>query len=346
MIPYTCLYSLVGNPSYSVITCVVMEFGTTLHQNHAIYCLCKSSYWHMHLLACIVYLYINTYIYFHTIATKGGDYPRLPFIGDRETMTFTSEGGELFSFVHNFRIEVPPNAVPPGCHATLHIRGCCHGPFQLPQGCRVCSDFVFVEMEGIDSFQLPVLVELSHNLVMEDYVKCHEVMICRCNYDNSLIARPSQHQFPLVFSKIDEPNVSDKMNIFSLRMKTFCGLCAAYESSPFYPYLKPKPASLDDHQLHRSHSGSTDTAPVKIPSTDEQHDSFERCDSFESGRNKGSSLSRKRRLAEHHSAGSAEKQSCHLEYTFLCYWPLSLQSGALSVVMFVSKNCSTSIAVS
>jgi len=255
-------------------------------------------------------------------------------------MTFTSERGEFFSFLHNFRIEVPPNAVPPGCHVTLHVRGCCHGPFQLPQGSRVCSDFIFVEMEGIKSFQKPVLVELSHNLVMENYAKCHNVMICQCNYDNSLMFHPFNQQYPIIFNKITEPDVSDNMNIFSLKMEKFCGLCAAYEDSPSYPYLKPKPSSLDDHQLHRSHSGSTDTASLKVSSTDE------RGDSFESGRNKGSSLSRKRPLVEHHSAGSAEKQMCRLEYVFLCYWCLSLQSGALSVVMFVCKNCCTSIAVS
>jgi len=258
-------------------------------------------------------------------------------------MTFTSEGGELYSFVHNFRIEVPPNAVPPACYATLHVRGCCHGPFQLPLGSRACSDFIFVEMEGIESFQLPVLVELSHNLVMENYVQCREVMICRCTYDNSLITHPSHHlQYPMVFSKIAEPNVSDNVNVFSLKMKTFCGLCAVYEDSKFHPYLRRK--DLGDHPLHHSHSGSTDTAPKRVPSTDEQGDSIE------SGTNKEisiDSVSRKRKQLDHNSSGSSEKQVCLSEYMFLCYWPLPLRTarGALSVVMFVCKNCTTSVAV-
>ena len=271
-----------------------------------------------------------------SIATGGADHPRLPFIGDKETMTFTDEGGELFSFVHNFRIKVPPNAVPAGKYATLHVRGCCHGPCKLPQGCKVCSDFIFVDMEGIDSFQLPVLVEISHNLVMEDYVKCHEVSICRCNYD---MTHPSHQQYPILFNKITEPDVSDKANFFSLKLTTFCGLCAVYEAIPSSPYLKQKPSSFE-HPLHRSQSGSTDAALARIPSTEE------RCDSFEAGTSKGSSFSRKRGLQEYGSAGSAEKQACRLEYTFLCYRPMSLLKGELSVVMFVCRNCSTSIAVS
>jgi len=189
----------------------------------------------------------------------------LPFFGDRETKTFTSKGGELFSFVHNFYIKVPPNAVPPGCYATVYVRGCCYGPFKLPQGCRPCSDFIFVDIEGIDSFQLPVLVEISHNLVMEDYIKCHKVSICRCNYN---MAHHSHQQYPIVFNKITEPDVSINANFFSLKMTTFCGLCAVYEDVPSFPYLKQKSSSLE-HPLHLSQSGSTDTAPVKTLSTDE-----------------------------------------------------------------------------
>lgn len=298
------------------------------------------------------------------IARKQGDFPRLPFEGDRETMTFTSEGGKLFSFVHKFSIVVPPNAVPPGNHATLHVTGYCHGPFQLPTGCVACSDFIFVEMEGIESFQLPAMVEISHNLIMESYKKCHEVSICRCEYDGTFITADPSHQYPIVFKKITEPEVSNTDNVFSFELNTFCGLCAVYDCCESYkhPFLKAKTNSSDchplhhnlsgeypgqsgeyplnhgEHMLHHNQSGSTET---KVPSLNSQS-SIDHKDSpiVTSG-------SRKRRLFEgSYSAGSQEKQICRPEYMLLCYWPVLLTNNTLSVVIFVCRNCPTSIAVS
>ena len=335
---------------------------------------------------------MTTHVLYFSIATKEGDFPRLPFEGDRETMTFTSDGGELFSFVHKFRIVVPPNAVAPGNYATLHVVGYCYGPFQLPPGCKPCSDFIFVEMEGIDSFQRPVMVEISHNLIMESYEKCREVSICRGEYDGSFITADPSHQYPIVFKKITEPDVSNNDNVFSFYLMTFCGLCAAYDDSTTFPYLRQKSKSSDCHPLYhsqsgenplhhqhsgecplqhsqsgeypshcnhggkhslhynhsgeyplqRSHSGSTDTMGSRLLSFNSQSSrgSVEYTDSPLFGG------SRKRRLEGSYSAGSQEKQMCRLEYILLCYWPVPCTKEAISVIIFVCKNCPTSIAVS
>ena len=311
--------------------------------------------------------------YFST-ATKEGDFPRLPFEGDRESMTFTSEGGELFSFVHKFRVVVPPNAVPLGNHVTLHVIGYCYGPFQLPNECKPCSDFIFVEMEGMDSFQLPVMVEISHNLIMESYERCHEVSICRCDYNGSFITGNPSHQYPIVFKKITEPEVSNNDNVFSFNMKTFCGLCAVYDHCASYkfPYLKQKTNSSDHHQLHHSqsreyplhhsHSGEyplhhsqSGEYPLHHSRDDSTDSTGGRLYSFTSQSSHGSveykdsplcSGSRKRKMEDRQSAGSQEKQICRLEYVLLCYWPVPLKKDSISVIIFVCKNCPTSIAVS
>ena len=303
----------------------------------------------LHCIVTSTITFVTTHVLCFSIATKEGDFPRLPFEGDRETMTFTSEGGELFSFVHKFRIVVPPNAVAPGNHATLHVVGYCYGPFQLPPGCKPCSDFIFVEMEGIDSFQRPVMVEISHNLIMESYEKCHEVSICCGKYDGSII---STHQYPIVFKRITEPDVSNNDNVFSFNLKTFCGLCAAYDDSTTFPYLRQKSKTSDCHPLyhsqsgenplHHQHSGSMDPMGTSSPSFNSQssHGSVECTDSPLYGN------SRKRRLEDSYSAGSQEKQICRLEYVLLCYWPMPRTKKAISAIIFVCKNCSTSIAVS
>ena len=307
-------------------------------------------------------------------------------------MTFTSEGGELFSFVHKFHIVVPQNAVPPGNYATLHVVGYSYGPFQLPTGCKPCSDFIFVEMEGMESFQLPVMVGISHNLIMESYEKCREVSICRGEYDGSFITADPSHQYPIIFNKITEPEVSNNDNVFSFTLKTFCGLCAVYDGYPKFPYLKPKSKSFDRHSLHHScsgeypfqhnhsgehplhhnhsgehplhhnhsgeyplqhnhsgehplqhtHSGSTDTTGGRLPSFNSQSSqcSIEYTDSPLHGN------SRKRKLQDSYSAGSQEKQMCQLEYVLLCYWPVPRTKEEISVIIFVCRNCPTSIAVS
>ena len=314
-------------------------------------------------------------------------------------MTFTSEGGELFSFVHKFRIVIPPNAVPTGSYATLHVTGYSHGPFQLPNGCKPCSDFIFVEMEGIDSFQLPAEVEMSHNLIMESYTKCREVSICRCEYDRSFITEDPNYQYPIVFKKITEPEVSSDDNVFSFKLKTFCGLCATYDLCPShrFPYLKDKSKTdcSDDHPLHHSqsgehplhhsqdgkhplhhsqdlhhnqsgehplhhsqdgehplhhsqsgenplhhiHSNSTDN---RIPSLNSQSS----CGSVECKDSPRQGNSRKRKMEGSYSAGSQEKQICRLEYLLLCYWPVPYKDDELSAIVFVCRNCPTSIAVS
>ena len=296
-----------------------------------------------------------------SIATKEGDFPRLPFEGDRETMTFTSEGGELFSFVHKFRIVVPPNAVPPGNYATLHVTGYSHGPFKLPNSCKPCSDFIFVEMEGIDSFQLPVMVEISHNLIMESYTRCREVSICRCEYDGTIIALDPSHQYPIIFQKITEPEVSDNDNVFSFSLTTFCGLCAVYDVCESYkfPYLKSKTNSSDHHPLHHSQSGEYPSHHSQSGeyllhhnhsiSTDSRAPSFNSQSSCGSVECKDSPIrggSRKRKMEESYSAGSQEKQICQLTYVLLCYWPVAYKNEVISVIIFVCRNCPTSIAVS
>ena len=290
-------------------------------------------------------------------------------------MTFTSEGGELFSFVHKFRIVVPPNAVPPGNYATLHVVGYSYGPFQLPTGCKPCSDFIFVEMEGMDSFQRPVMVEISHNLIMESYIKCHEVSICRGECDGSFITADPSHQYPIKFNKITEPEVSNNDNVFSFTLKTFCGLCAVYDCGlctvydvhATFPYLRQKSNSLHrnhsgeyplhhnhsreyplqhnhsgEQPLQHTHSGSTDTTGGRLPSFNSQSSqcSIEYTDSPLHGN------SRKRKLQDSYSAGSQEKQMCQLEYVLLCYWPVPRTKEAISVIIFVCRNCPTSIAVS
>ena len=356
---------------------------------------------------CLCLCYFRT-VYF-SIATKEGDFPRLPFEGDRETMTFTSEGGELFSFVHKFRIVVPPNAVPPGNYATLHVTGYSHGPFKLPNGCKPCSDFIFVEMEGIDSFQLPAMVEISHNLIMDSYTRCREVSICRCEYDGTTITLDPSHQYPIVFKKITEPEVSNSDNVLLFRLKTFCGLCAVYDVCESYkfPFLTSKTNSSDYHPLHHSQSGEyplphsqsgeyplphshsgeyplphshsgeyplshshsgeyplphSQSGEYPLPhshsgeypshhnhsiSTDNRIPSLNSQSSYGSTECKDSPLcggSRKRKMEGSYSAGSQEKQICQLEYILLCYWPVSYEG--ISVIIFVCRNCPTSIAVS
>ena len=58
--------------------------------------------------------------------------------------------------------------------------------------------------------------------------------------------------------------------------------------------------------------------------------------------------SRKRKLEDmyNYCAGIQEKQICTLEYLLLCYWPVPVTNEAISIVIFVCKNCPTSIAVS
>ena len=270
-------------------------------------------------------------------------------------MTFTSEGGELFSFVHKFRIVVPPNAIPPGNYATLHVVGYSCGPFQLPTGYKPCSDFIFVEMEGMDSFQRPVMVEISHNLIMESYIKCHEVSICRGEYDGSFITADFSHQYPIKFNKITVPEISNNDNVFLFDLEKFCGLCAVYDCGlctvydvhATFPYLRQKSNSLHcnhsgEYPLQHTHSGSTDTTGGRLPSFNSQssHGSIEYTDSPLHG------SSRKRKLQDSYSAGSQEKQMCQLEYVLLCYWPVPRTMEAISVIIFVCRNCPTSIAVS
>ena len=280
-------------------------------------------------------------------------------------MTFTSEGGELFSFVHKFRIVVPPNAVAPGNHATLHVVGYCYGPFQLPPGCKPCSDFIFVEMEGIDSFKRPVMVEISHNLIMERYEKCCEVSICHGEYDGSFI---TTHLYPIVFKKITEPEVSNNDNVFSFNLKTFCGLCAVYDDSATFPYLSQKSISYNHHPLHHSQYGENPlhhNDSGEYPHTVHNHYGLHHChNGFRDATSKMASFSnqpsctilsltkpiisgsRKRKLEDSYCAGIQEKQICTLEYLLLCYWPVPVTNEAMSVVIFVCKNCPTSIAVS
>ena len=324
---------------------------------------------------------------YDSIATKEGDFPRLPFEGDRETMTFTSEGGELYSFVHKFRIVVPPNAVPPGDYAALHVTGYSHGPFKLPNGCKPCSDFIFIEMEGIDSFQLPATVEISHNLIMESYTKCHEVSMCHCEYDGTAITLDPSHQYPIVFKKITRPEVSNSDNVLLFNLKTFCGLCAVYDVSESYkfPFLMSKSTSSDYHPLHHSQSGEhplchgqsgehplhhsqsgehplhhsqSGEHPLHhsqsgeyashhhSTSTDIRIASFNSQSSCGSIECKDSPISRKRKMEGSYSAGSQEKQVCWLEYILLCYWPVPYKDKTMSVIIFVCRNCPTSIAVS
>ena len=305
---------------------------------------------------CLCLCYFRT-VYF-SIATKEGDFPRLPFEGDKETMTFTSEGGELFSFVHKFRIVVPPNAVPPGNYATLHVTGYSHGPFKLPNGCKPCSDFIFVEMEGIDSFQLPAMVEISHNLIMDSYTRYREVSICHCEYDGTTITLDPSHQYPIVFKKITEPEVSNSDNVLLFSLNTFCGLCAVYDVCESYkfPFLTSKTNSSDHHHSHsgeyplpHSHSGEYPSHHNHSISTDSRIPSLNSQSSCGSTEYKDSPLcggSRKRKMEGSYSAGSQEKQICQLEYILLCYWPLSYKNEGISVIIFVCRNCPTSIAVS
>ena len=277
-------------------------------------------------------------------------------------MTFTSEGGELFSFVHKFHIVVPPNAVPPGNYATLHVVGYSYGPFQLPTGCKPCSDFIFVEMEGMESFQLPVMVGISHNLIMESYEKCSEVSICCGEYDGSFITAGPSHQYPIKFNKITEPEVSNNDNVFSFTLKTFCGLCAVYDHCESYnfPYLTLKTITSNHHLLHHSQCGENPlhhnhSGNYPLNHTDHNHygiyplhkgsryTTSKRTSFFSSQSSCGS---RKRQLEDSYSTAIQEKQMCRLEYLLLCYWPVSVTQETISVVIFVCKNCPTSIAVS
>ena len=257
---------------------------------------------------------------------------------------FTSEGGELYSFIHKFRIVVPPSAVPSGKQAILTVIGCCSGPFQLPLNCRPCSDFMFVELAGIDSFQQPVLVEISHNLMISNHVQYHNVVICHCSTHKMASGSP------LVFTKIARPCVSDVDNVFSFYLQNFCGLCAAYEVDKTFPYLKP---STSENVKFKYQPLFHDFSIVDPPK-------FIRCYTLSplfldsqtvsqphSSISMNSNCSPKRKLQDDtYSYTSVMKRMCQPEYTMLCYWQVSLLPGAMSFVMFVCKNCPTSIAVS
>ena len=262
----------------------------------------------------------------------------------------------MFASVHNFYIVVPPNAVPPDNYVTLYVVGYSYGPFELPTSCKLCSDIISVEMEGRKSFQLPVMVGISHNLAMESYEKCREVSICHGEYDSSFITADPSHQYPIKFNKIPESEVSnnDVDNVFSftLQLKRFSSLCAVYDDCPKFPYLKLKRESFDHHLLHHScsgeyplkytHSSSTETTGGRLPSFNSQlsHGFIEYTGSPLHGN------SCKRKLQDSYSAGSQEKGMCQLTYVLLCYWPVPRTLEEISVIIFVCRNCPTSIAVS
>lgn len=254
---------------------------------------------------------------------------------------FTSEGGEIYSFLHKFHVVVPPNAVPSGKQATLNVFGCCSGPFLLPSNCRPCSDFMFVELEGIDSFQQPALVEITHNLMISDYSEHHHnVVICHCSIHK--MAGCSQ----LVFTKIARPSVSNVDNVLSFHLQNFCGLCAAYEVDKTFPYLKP---SMSENEKFKHQSIYHDFSLVRVPESKCCHSLTPLF--LDSESNSKHSIvtmnSPKRKLQDDtYDYTSVVKRMCQPEYTMLCYWQLSLLPGAMSFVMFVCKNCPTSIAVS
>jgi len=269
-----------------------------------------------------------------SIAAKEEYDYELSFVGNEEVAIFTSDGGEFYSFIHNFRILVPPNAVPCGSSTTVYIRGCCHGPFQLPPECKLYSDIIFVIMKGIEAFQKPVQVEISHNLVMEEYKRCHQVSILRCEYENRW---KKTFSYPLVFNKIAVPDVSDTHSVFSFYTERFCGLCAAYEDDMSFPYLKLRTLS-DRDQVHCDQNRS---AELVSPSSkfDNSHPS-NNCSKIQ--------FPCKRPLEQGHIYGGAEKQLCQSQYILMCYWPLCFpdQPHVKSMIMFVIKDCFTSIAVS
>ena len=184
---------------------------------------------------------------------------------------------------------------------------------------------------------------------MESYIKCHEVSICRGEYDGSFITAGPSHQYPIKFNKITVPEVSNNDNVFSFTLKTFCGLCAVYDGCPKFPYLKQKSKSFDRHSSHHScsgehplqhtHNGSTDATSGTFNSQSSQC-SIEYTDSPLHGN------SHKRKMQDSYSAGSQEKQMCQLEYVLLCFWPVPRTMEEISVIIFVCRNCLTSIAVS
>lgn len=283
-------------------------------------------------------------------------------IGDMETAMFTSTGGELYSFIHKLRIVVPPNAVPTGKRAVLNVTGCCYGSFLLPPNCKPCSDFMFVKLEGIDSFKQPVLVEISHNLMIsgnEHQLHHHNIVICHCSTHKT----PSNS--PLVFTKIAKPHVSDNDSTVSFYLTNFCGLCAAYEADTAYPFLKPStfetgkckpwpylphdfPSTHETKQLPFSHNHSLGESEMLTKENlliNEQPD----FNHLHLGLGVPKySLKRKFHQSdvEWYNTVNKTKRVCQPEYTMLCYWQLALLPGALSFVMFVCKNCPTSIAVS
>ena len=224
----------------------------------------------------------------------------------------------------DFTLHVPAKAVPEGREITVKVGACSHGPFDIPENYHVASGFICVVAS--ETFLEPVTLTLEHCLIVPDYHNNSEVVVLKSDHK-----RVSGEQFRFSVLTNTPPELSLESPHLTFQLKELCILCAALKV---------------DENAPMDRSPSPGSEPVTIATTTEHHSPVKLSNT---GRDNvlHVGVGHKRRHSNESVSGE-KRQRKSVEYAALFFEPkvCGKTGGSFYVLLFICRNCVTSIMVS
>ena len=184
---------------------------------------------------------IYSIIFIIIIGHRDLSFPKLPYLEEPETFTFTPDKCTYENQKYDIMIKTEPDTFEVEDHLTLKIGLCSHGPFAIPDTYKVVTGFLCIvaDKELVKPFQ----ITLQHCLVMSMYEQCDSVLILHADH-KVVNSSTESFIFEPLREYIDEsrydcgkgrksqvhPLISPDSPYLSFRVSEFCILCAVVKT--------------------------------------------------------------------------------------------------------------------